>query len=470
VKEFSLISGSGASLKVSALSRASLGARLPALQRARHFALAGKTFVITDPLLLADCTDTNIGNYVIYGQRTNNPFGYAPIVWGGNTVSGTLSSAAQNNTYTFGGTANNVIDLTMVTTSGTISPRIRLYNPDGSLAADVANRNANGACTGGGTITLNSAKLAQTGIYAVLVADCSDTNTGNYNISGQCFGTCPAMPAITWARPAGITYGTPLSATQLDATSPVSGTFAYTPATGKILPKGPQNLSVLFTPSDTTDYSMAEDSVQLIVNPPPSVSPTSLNFGNQAVNQTSAAKTVTLTNAVTGPLTISNIQASTPFAVSSTTCGSTLPAGKTCTVSVTFTPTALGAAKGKLSFTDNAPNSPQTASLTGTGAEPAIITPASASYGDQKVGTTSAPKTFTLANNQDAPLSNIMISTSGDFAKSATTCSTTLAAYKSCSISVTFTPKATGTRTGSLTVSDSASNSPQTSTLSGTGD
>jgi hypothetical protein len=147
-----------------------------------------------------------------------------------------------------------------------------------------------------------------------------------------------------------------------------------------------------------------------------------------------------------------------------------LAAGKTCTVSVTFTPRALGAVKGTLSFTDNAPNSPQKASLSGTGVEPATVTPASADYGNQKVGTTSAPKTFTLANNQNATLSNIMISTSGDFAVSPTTCSTTLAAYKSCTISVTFTPKATGTRTGSLIVSDSANNSPQTSSLSGTGD
>jgi hypothetical protein len=424
----------------------------------------------TYTLLVGDCSDMGTGSYVIYGQRTNSPFGFSPMVWGGTTLPRSITSATQNNTYTFGGTANNSIDMTMVTTSGSLSPRIRLYNPDGTLVADVANRFANGACAGGATIGLNSITLTQSGIYTVMVADCSDTNTGNYNLSGQCFGTCPAMPAIHWARPASITFGTPLSAKQLNATSAVWGTFAYTPTSGTVLGVGPKNLSVVFTPTDTTTYSTAEDSVQITVNPPPSVSPTSLNFGNQGINETSAAKTVTLTNAVTGPLTISNIAASTPFAISSTTCGSTLAAGKTCTVSVTFTPTALGAVKGTLSFTDNAPNSPQKASLSGTGVEPATVTPASADYGNQKVGTTSAPKTFTLANNQNAMLSNIMISTSGNFAVSATTCSTTLAAYKSCTISVTFTPKATGTRTGSLIVSDSANNSPQTSSLSGTGD
>jgi hypothetical protein len=391
------------------------------------------------------------------------------MVWGGKTLSGSITSATQNKTYTFGGTANNSIDMTMVVTSGMMNPRIRLYNPDGTLLVDAANRFGNGACAGGTTISLNSVTLPQTGIYRVMVADCSDTNTGNYNLSGQCFGTCPAMPAVKWPRPASITFGTPLSSTQLNATSPVPGAPAYTPPAGTVLSIGPQNLSVLWGPSDTTKYSDSEDSVQLMVNAPPSVSPTSLNFGNQAVNETSVAKNVTLTNAVTGPLTISNIAATPPFTVSTTTCGSTLGAGQKCTVSVTFTPTALGKSTGTLSITDNAPNSPQTASLVGTGVLQASLTPTTATYAAQKVGTTSSPKTFTLTNNQPVTLTGVNIGTTGDFAVSSTTCTATLAALQHCTISVTFTPTQTGTRTGSLSVSDSANNSPQTSTLTGTG-
>jgi len=412
--------------------------------------------------LLRDSSNTNAGKYVTYVQRTNLPFGYSVFGWGGGTTSGSITLTAQNNTYAFAGTNGNTIDLKAVATSGSLCPAMQLYGPNGSSVA--------AAGCFGGTSALNSVSLTQSGIFILLVRDQSNTNTGTYNISGQCFGTCPAMPAITWAMPASITFGTPLSATQLDATSPVSGTFMYIPKSGTKPPVGPQNLSVRFTPTDTTTYSNAEDSVQLIVNPPPSVSPTSANFGDQAINEISAAKTFTLTNAVTGTLTITNISATPPFAVSSTTCGSTLAAGKSCTVSVTFTPTSLGAVKGTLSFTDNAPNSPKKVSLSGTGVEPATLSPASADYGTQKVGTTSAAKTFTLTNNQNAALSNIVISTSGDFAVSATKCSTTLAAYKSCSISVTFTPKATGTRTGQLSVSDSASNSPQKASLTGTGD
>jgi len=108
-----------------------------------------------------------------------------------------------------------------------------------------------------------------------------------------------------------------------------------------------------------------------------------------------------------------------------------------CQVSVTFTPTALGKQTGTLSFTDNAANSPQTVAPTGTGVEPATLTPASATYAQQAVGTSSAAKTFTLTNNQTTTLTGIAIKTTGNFAVSAKTCTTSLAAKAKCTISVT---------------------------------
>jgi len=91
-------------------------------------------------------------------------------------------------------------------------------------------------------------------------------------------------------------------------------------------------------------------------------------------------------------------------------------------------------------------------------------------YPAQAVGTTSTPKTFTLTNYQTVALNNIVISTTGDFAVSSMTCTTSLAAKNHCTISVTFTPTVLGKRTGQLSVGDSANNSPQTASLSGTGD
>jgi hypothetical protein len=78
-------------------------------------------------------------------------------------------------------------------------------------------------------------------------------------------GTAPIIPAITWAPPAAITYGTALSATQLDATSTVAGTFTYTPAAGTVLGAGAQTLSVTLAPTDTIHYTSATKTVSLTV-------------------------------------------------------------------------------------------------------------------------------------------------------------------------------------------------------------
>jgi hypothetical protein len=102
-----------------------------------------------------------------------------------------------------------------------------------------------------------------------------------------------------------------------------------------------------------------------------SLSPTSLAWAKVAVGVTSAAKTVTVQNTGTGTLSISSISTTGDFArkagPKTTDCGTTLAAKATCTVRVTFTPTLKGARTGTLSFSDNAPNSPQTVSLSGTG-------------------------------------------------------------------------------------------------------
>jgi hypothetical protein len=239
----------------------------------------------TYTVLVGDCSDANTGNYSIYAQRINNPSGASSFAWGGQTQTGAVGSAAQSNTWTFSANASStVLNLNVVTTSGSLSPKIRLYfQPTGTLLSTAYPRDAYGNCNGGSNITMSSVSLAQAGTYTVLVGDCSDTNTGNYNISGQCIG-CLVTPTITWPAPAPIAYLTPLSATQLDAAasssgSPLTGNYAYsyscvpasgpatsgTAAIGTVLPAGSCTLSVTFTPTDTTDYSNATASVPLTV-------------------------------------------------------------------------------------------------------------------------------------------------------------------------------------------------------------
>jgi uncharacterized repeat protein (TIGR03803 family) len=204
--------------------------------------------------------------------------------------------------------------------------------------------------------------------------------------------------------------------------------------------------------------------------PAATLSPTSVSFVNQVLNESSAAKTVTLKNSGTALLNLSSIAVDgSSFAISANTCDDAVAMGKTCKVGVTFTPTVVGKVTGTLVLTDTASNSPQIVQLSGTGIGPATLMPTTAFYGTWAVGTISAARTFTLTNNQSAVLTNIVPSTTGDFAVSATTCTTSLAAKGTCTIAVTFTPTATGTRTGRLSVSDSASSSPQSAPLTGTG-
>src|SRR6202044_713344 len=76
-----------------------------------------------------------------------------------------------------------------------------------------------------------------------------------------------AAPVITWSNPANITFGTALSATQLNATASVAGSFAYTPAAGSIPAAGTDTLSVTFTPTDTTSYTTVTKTVQIPLPP-----------------------------------------------------------------------------------------------------------------------------------------------------------------------------------------------------------
>src|SRR5438552_4729310 len=107
-----------------------------------------------------------------------------------------------------------------------------------------------------------------------------------------------------------------------------------------------------------------------ISGPNATLSPTSLTFSTQAIGTTSAAKTVTLKNTGTTSLTISSIAITGTNAgnfAQTHTCGGSLAAGASCTVSVTFKPTASGTRTAALSITDNASGSPQKVTLSGIG-------------------------------------------------------------------------------------------------------
>lgn len=202
--------------------------------------------------------------------------------------------------------------------------------------------------------------------------------------------------------------------------------------------------------------------------------PQKLNFGNQALNTPSNSKTVTLMNAGSGPLGITSISASGEFSQTNN-CGTVIPAGGgTCTVQVTFTPTQTGPVTDQITITDDAQGSPQTITVTGTGVTSAgtlSLSPSSLTFPAETVGETSPSQTVQLVNSGNTAVTITSITASGDFAET-NTCGnlpTVLNVGSACSISTTFTPTATGSRTGSVTIEDDATNSPQSLVLTGTG-
>ena len=200
--------------------------------------------------------------------------------------------------------------------------------------------------------------------------------------------------------------------------------------------------------------------------PAPEVSPANLNFNNQVAGTTSAPQQVTFTNTGNLPLSITNLTVSNGW-TQNNNCLPSVAAKGSCTVNVSFRPISSGPVNGALTFSEYAANSPQSVTLSGTGVAPMVkLSPSSLAFSGPSVSTTSAPQSITLTNTGNGTLTNLTITASGDFAQT-NNCASSVDASGSCTINVTFTPTANGKRTGALTLTDSASDSPQTVNLSG---
>jgi hypothetical protein len=182
----------------------------------------------------------------------------------------------------------------------------------------------------------------------------------------------------------------------------------------------------------------------------------------------SAAQNVIVTNNGTATLSLTSIAASGDFSQSSA-CGTSLAAGAKCTIAVTFKPSTLLSRSGALTVTDNASTGTQSVPLTGTGmGAQATLSVSSLTFNGALVGVTSAAKTLTLTNSGNSSMTISKMAATGDFAQSST-CASTLAVNASCTISVTSKASVAGTRSGEFTLTSSSLGSPQTVTLSATG-
>ncbi len=333
--------------------------------------------------------------------------------------------------------------------------------------------------------------LTGTGIAATTAPQAVLTPT-SLAFGNQTTGTTSAAQVITLSNPGTATLM--IVGVSLEGANPAD--FAQTNSCGSSLAAGAScAISVTFTPASAASFNaviIVEDNAagppQMAAlsgtgvapaAPQAVLTPTSAAFGNQTVGTTSAAQTVTLSNPGNATLTITGISLAgmNPGNFAQTnTCGSSLAAAASCTISVTFTPASAASFSATVSVADNATGSPQTAALSGTGVAPAapqaVLSPTSLAYPSQTTGTTSAAQTVTLSNPGNATLTITGISLAGtnpgDFAQT-NTCGSSLAAAASCMISVTFTPASAASFSATVSVADNAAGSPQTAALSGTG-
>src|SRR5271170_5547085 len=202
------------------------------------------------------------------------------------------------------------------------------------------------------------------------------------------------------------------------------------------------------------------------------IAPSALTFGNVIVGQ-SGTQSVKLTNSGNSSVTINLATvAGNGFGVSGLSLPTTLTSGQSLSFNAQFAPTASGAATGSITFTDNAPGSPQVVSMVGTGVATnasLVANPGSVAFGNVSAGS-SSPKTITLTNNGNTSATISAISSTGTgFSASGLSIPLTLAANQSTSFSAQFAPTTVGAVSGSILITSTASNPTTSITLSGTG-
>jgi hypothetical protein len=421
-----------------------------------------------------------------------------------NTVRLSSESLAFGNQPVATTSATQSVTVTNTASAALAITSISVGGPNGSSFGQSNNCGASLPADSSCTITVTFTP-AVTGARtaAVTINDSDPTSPQQIALTGT--GTAPA-PVLS---PSSLTFGpetigaksaaqaltlnnagsAPLTITSIALTGAGSSDFAQTNNCGSSVAAGSSCvINVTFDPAKTgtrsatltvtgnatpktQTASLSGQGTQAAAN----LSPRSLSFGTVVYGVTGAAKTVTLTNTGTAMLSITSLAitgANSADFAQTNTCGTSVGVGASCWINVTFTARALGSMSASVTVTDNAPGSPQTVSLSGTGTTSVLFSPKTITFAAIKAGTKSSVKTVTV-NNLGKTLAMYSVAISGanasDFAET-NTCGTVLGAAASCTISVTFSPTAVGTRTAIIKINDADPSSPQQVTLSGTGE
>jgi streptogramin lyase len=408
-----------------------------------------------------------LGEVPITGATATQTFGIAPDASGGVWVTipseptsqiAHVSSAGTPQVYSLSGSA---LGLTGVAVSGST-----VYL--GEAGSTPGN--------GNGIMAFN----ASTGLETGIVASTAGTEPISLTMGpdGNLYFTNALNSDIEQVTPAGVMTSFPTGATFSFSAEPDGITVGpdgniWATAQGT----APAILQMALGSTPTTPPTLA-------------ASPTSLSFATQTVGTTSAAQSVTVTASGGGSATVTAVSATGPFAVSGCASGTVL--SPSCTASITFTPTAAGAASGTFTVTDT-DGVTATASLSGiggtttsggggsggsgsSGAVTGTVSPAAVNFGNQSVGTTGTAIPIALVNSGTTTMTVSGVQVTGteasDFTIVQNACSgaaVTVTAGSFCYVEVEFTPKAEGIRAAFVQFTFNGSNSPVYAVVYGRG-
>ena len=192
------------------------------------------------------------------GDGNFNPSTSTTVALGSTKISTSTLLSASTTTPAFG--------QQVVLTATLVPSLVGALTPTGTVTFKNGGATLGTATVSGGLATLNVTSLTA-GIHSLTAIYAGDTNFVTSTSPALGVTVSKATPVITWPTPSPITYGTLLSSLQQNASTTAAGTFAYNPAPFTLLSVGTYTLSTTFTPTDSTDYTIATASVTLVVNP-----------------------------------------------------------------------------------------------------------------------------------------------------------------------------------------------------------
>ena len=437
------------------------------------------SITFTDNAPSSPQTVTLVGSAVSTSSTlTANP---GSVAFGNVSVS---SNGQQTITLTNSGKTSATISAVSATGSGFTAlgistPLTLTAGQSSSFTAKFAPTTA-GAASGSITITSNAndptvtIPLTGTGVQGNLTANPSSINFGSLLVgaSGSVNVTLTNSGTASITISQGSASGTGFSMTGLSVPATLSAGETRT-FTAKFSPTAAGSatggISIVST-APGSPMTIALTGSGTAGQPQLTISPASVNYGSVSVGS-SAHQSITLTNAGNATLTVTQLTASgTGFSVSGATLPLSISAGSNASFTATFAPTSAAAATGGISIVSNAPGSPASVALAGTGIQGQLgATPSTVSFGSVNVGS-SGSQTITLKNSGTASLTVSQATASGTgFSISGITTPVTLGAGLSTSFTAKFAPTSAGSVSGSVSIVNNGPNSPISISLSGSG-